>query len=176
MPNELIYLEFTLSLCQMFHKSSTGGVWSSYGVVVCRKEAQTCGEMIKPETILRQLVLNSLAIQDLNLGLSTSRSTFYHLKMGKNELKTYGLKLLTFPHLTPITFSQLFWHKWVFSPWFGFTEFTEILFFNFQDNKSTEIIALLSLEQRKKKNQNVYSIFKTKQKLPITFIQSCWSI
>ena len=31
-PNELIYLEFTLSLCYMFLKSYTGGVWNSNGV------------------------------------------------------------------------------------------------------------------------------------------------
>ena len=29
--NELIFLEFTLPLLGMFHKSSTGGVWKSNG-------------------------------------------------------------------------------------------------------------------------------------------------
>ena len=31
-PNELIYLEFTLPLYEMFFKCSTGGVWNSNGV------------------------------------------------------------------------------------------------------------------------------------------------
>ena len=32
MPKELIYLEFTLPLCSIFLKSSTGGVWNSNGI------------------------------------------------------------------------------------------------------------------------------------------------
>ena len=36
-PNELIYVEFTLPLCNMFLKSSTGGVWNSNGVAQYRE-------------------------------------------------------------------------------------------------------------------------------------------
>ena len=73
MPNELIYLELTLPLKEMFLKSSTGGVWNSNGVSspFCQKQSGKFKSVAISSSFKRLLALFMQASEGI-LNLPTS--------------------------------------------------------------------------------------------------------